>query len=99
MIKENTVCIRIHLYKTDDVKKLHKEIHPEIYKNYAWIPQTLGDQIWLWYEFNTENEADAYKKWIIDSGIKSFSTYDNTDHYVRDMFMDVSQKDLDYWIR
>lgn len=56
---------------------------PKKYKNKAWIPQTMGDQIWVLYEFYTIEDRlewestlpERIKNWLDRKLIKSALIY------------------------
>ncbi len=88
---ESTATLRFNLYELGDIKMspqdVLKEIRPTNHINYAWIPQTLGDQIWVWYEFNTSEEKEEF---LENLPIK----YKDIEGFIATCF---TQKDLDYW--
>lgn len=87
----NTATLRLHLWELDDIgetpQSCMKEIMPKEYVDYKWIPQTLGDQVWLWIEFSSVVEKKNFLNTLPRkySGIKGFIATNFT------------QKDLDYW--
>jgi len=61
------VIFRISLYKKDSPSELFRDIKLDYHIRSIWIPQTLGDQVWMGFEF--KNELDKYKY------IKQIETY------------------------
>ena len=43
-------CNKFYNKSPSEILKLYL---PTKYKNHAWIPQTIGEQIWIVYEFET----------------------------------------------
>ena len=90
---EFTAMLRLHLWELDDIKmtpqKVYKEIYPDNCIKYVWIPQTLGDQVWLWFEFRTIEEK---KNFLENLPIK----YKNIKGFIATNFI---QEDLDYWTK
>lgn len=84
--------LNIDLYVCDDASKLEEKIRPKNCIARKWIAQTLGDQIWVWYEFNTVEEKDEYLEWLKDSNIvcldpwnsigKSQKVYKRASHFI-----------------
>ncbi len=58
MILQNTVCFTI--YVKDNPSLFYKRISTKKYIKKMWIPQTSGDQVWIWLEFKNENEKEVY---------------------------------------
>jgi len=88
---ECTATLRFHLWELDDInmtpRKVHKEIHPDNCIKYVWIPQTMGDQVWVWYEFETIKEKEVFLKNLP-------AKYRNIEGLIATNF---TQEDLDYW--
>ena len=72
---ENTVCFRCNLYECPDSHKFWDAIKPTNCINHIWIQQTIGDQIWMWFEFATDKDKEAYLKSIQDLTVTG--TYDD----------------------
>lgn len=76
---ENISALRVKLY---DLKEKPSTIlvpyEPKKYVNHAWIPQTMGDQIWVLWEFSTKEERQEWEstlpenisKWLDRTVIK-----------------------------
>ncbi len=67
MILENTVTFILHLQTcVQDFEiipcELENIIRPKEIKRSAWIPSTLDECVWLWYEFNNIEEKENYLK-------------------------------------
>jgi len=63
---ETISALRISLYDCVDVSEtpagILKPYIPNKYKNRAWIPQTMGDQIWVLFEFEDAIQRDTWEK-------------------------------------
>jgi len=57
---ENTVCFRCDLYKCPDSHKFYNAVKPNNCINSSWISQTIGDQIWMWFEFANIDDKREY---------------------------------------
>lgn len=88
---ENTATLRLHLWSLQDigssVQDCALEIQPDNFTDRAWIPQTLGDQVWLWYEFATPDIRDAFLASLPEK-------YKAIDGFIATNF---TQADLDRW--
>ncbi len=67
MILENTVTFSFGLQTFEqDLRMIPYEleniIRPKEIKRRAWIPQTLGDCVWIWYEFYNPQQKEIYLK-------------------------------------
>jgi len=82
MILENTVTFRIDVFERP-VQEEFELIKPKKYKEYQFVPQTLGDQVWLWFEFDTKEEKEIYVATLPEKFKKFLSVF--------------KQSDLDYW--
>lgn len=60
MKKELTVGFRVSLYEVMNPRELWSKLKPEKCKDSVWVPQTLGDQIWMWFEFENLEEKNEY---------------------------------------
>lgn len=60
----NTVsAIRINLYDCVKAPRDYiREVAPSNAVRSAWVPQTMGEQIWLLYEFRTQEDREAWEK-------------------------------------
>lgn len=67
-------------------QQLYQDLRPDNCLASIWIPQTLGDQIWLWFEFANKEDKKAYIKWVKSSNITSKNTNGKI-VYAKDMFM------------
>lgn len=55
-------ALRIDLYAcTGRPSTILRPYEPKEFKNHAWIPQTIGDQIWVLYEFETTEQRVAWE--------------------------------------
>jgi len=63
MEHETISALRVDLYDCDDKppRDYIRPIAPLNAINHAWIPQTIGDQIWVLWEFNTKDEREAFE--------------------------------------
>lgn len=61
-------CLRVDLYDCGDraPRDILSPIYPDNLKRRAWIPQTLGDQIWVLYDFNSVEERVAWEEKLPD---------------------------------
>lgn len=89
---EFTATLCFNLYELDDIKttpqKVYREICPNNYINRAWIPQTMGDQVWVWFEFNTIKEKEEFLNNLP-------AKYKNIKGFIATNF---TQADLNYWV-
>lgn len=87
----NTAMLRLHVWELQDigssVQECALEIQPDNFIGRAWIPQTLGDQVWLWFEFATPELRDAF---LASLPVK----YTAIDGFIATNF---TQADLDHW--
>ena len=52
---EKISFLRFHLQDWDKPPRdVIKPYWPDSFNQYAWIPQTMGDQVWVMYEFFSE---------------------------------------------
>lgn len=62
----NTITFTIYPQYCDEIldkilpQDLAFKIQPKSFKQRIWLPQSMGDCIWLWYEFETEEEKKNY---------------------------------------
>lgn len=59
MRKENVVGFRVSLY-TDSPREVHQIVEPKNSIKRVWIPQTLADQVWIWFEFENFAHKEEY---------------------------------------
>jgi len=66
MTKESVSALRVDMY--DCIKEtpaiILKPFTPENSINKAWIPQTMGDQIWVLYEFKTKKDREEWENML-----------------------------------
>ena len=62
MKKENIVGFRISLWDVTNSHKIWEILKPYNCINSIWIPQTIGDQIWMWFEFKNILDKNEYIK-------------------------------------
>lgn len=89
MIRQNTVCFRIWVsYGNISPAKFYKETKPKpkTYVQTMAIPQTAGDQVWIWTEFRNIFDKAIYVCGLTEDQKKNIAT-------------DFTQKDLDYWCK
>ena len=60
MKKENTIGFRVSLYDCTNPQEFWEKIKPDNCIASIWIPQTIGDQIWMWFEFINKTERDNF---------------------------------------
>lgn len=94
--KENLIAYRVSLHKCNDPQKLYNDIIPlgcGVSERF-WIPQTMADQIWMW--FFTDEESRAIELDLVEREGKKCG-----DVYLKDMFMHdgVTQEDIDRWCK
>lgn len=59
---ENFAAMRISVYEDPaPIKKLELGHRPADLVNFSWIPQTLGDQIWVVYEFASKDARESWE--------------------------------------
>jgi len=70
----NITAMRVSLYDCDEAPALVlNQYRPVNLIRKAWVPQTMGDQIWVLYEFETKTDRETWensvpeliKKWIV----------------------------------
>jgi len=49
-------ALRLSLYDFSSPGKVMKGFEPKAATKTAWIPQTIADQVWAMYEFETEGD-------------------------------------------
>lgn len=59
-IMKNVVRIQISTMGDKHPSKIVDEIRPNKFIREAWIAQTIADQVWVYYQFDTEDEAKSY---------------------------------------
>jgi hypothetical protein len=82
-----TVCFRVTLPYGNEHPTPHQvadRLREKHWKRCQWIPQTMGDQVWLWYEFASVAEKEFFMA-ALEEDLLSLVTYDFT------------QEDLNYW--
>lgn len=64
----HVTALRISLYDCIDKppRDYINPIKPDNAINFAWIPQTMGDQVWCLWEFATEQEKQDFEKSLPD---------------------------------
>jgi hypothetical protein len=82
MILKNTVTFRIDVCERPTEEEF-KKIWPLKFKKYQFVPQTVGDQIWMWFEFESKEARDTYVA-LLPEKFKGFIS-------------EFKQSDLDYW--
>ena len=68
--KETVSALRVDLYDLVDDKHpadVLNEFRPTDLVQEAWIPQTLGDQIWIAYQFRSVEERLAWEAQLNES--------------------------------
>ena len=99
MKKENMVGFRVSLYECDNPQKLWRVIKPKNCINSKWIPQTLYEKIWMWFEFANAEDKQNYIEWIRNCDVYcSNSLHGNEKYYPKNMFMCLSQEKIDHWV-
>ena len=61
---DQIAALRVDLYGWIDKKLPRDYLRPVVPKNAvrsAWIPQTMGDQIWVLYDFNSVSDRIAWE--------------------------------------
>lgn len=62
-MNENISALRVDLYCCEEQPaKILQPFIPNNYKYRSWIPQTMGDQIWVMYEFHNELDRLEWEK-------------------------------------
>ena len=66
-VSDNISALRIDLYDfTERPAEVIKPYWPIHVARYAWIPQTLGDQVWVMFDFNTEEKRKEWEESLPD---------------------------------
>ena len=95
MILENTATLRLDVWGLGEIKETPPScaiiIQPIAtaaeFVRRSWIPQSLGDQVWLWFEFESPEAKDKFIEMIPDK-------FKNLSGFVATNF---TQSDLDHW--
>jgi hypothetical protein len=66
MSYESISCLRINIFDEIIPDNLSpwvfiRPYYPTTYINYAWIPQTIGYQIWILFEFKTKEDREIWE--------------------------------------
>jgi len=62
MVNEKITALRVELLECEEKPSYILSRHKPVgCTNYAWIPQTMGDQIWVLFEFVSESERIAWE--------------------------------------
>jgi hypothetical protein len=93
MKKELMVGFRLDMYEVSNPQLLAKKLRPENCKRSIWIPQTMGDQIWLWFEFETQEEKEKYISQLRTIG--NFKPKKNFMHEEKWL----TQAEIDHWTK
>jgi hypothetical protein len=87
--KNKTICIKFWLdYDREESPQVFYSSFITKYKptRRQWLPQTLGDQIWMWFEFDSVKTKKAVLLQLDDKA--------------KSMLQDnITQYDLNYWSR
>lgn len=91
----------------DNPQALAKELHTKDVMKSAWIPQTMGDQIWFWLEFKDQDTKNNYLNWLNNDCTLHSRDIDKKKTYPRDMLMHKkyvtnelwTQEEVDHWTR
>lgn len=95
---ENIVMFRLDMFQCDP-QEISKKLLPKNIISYAWIPQTMGDQVWFWLEFKNELDKNEYLQWLETANIQgSSSQWDSINTNAKDMLMHIDQNEMDHWI-
>ncbi len=62
---DNVSALRIELGR-EPPGQLVKAEWPKKFTRRAWVPQTMGDQVWCFFEFETKEERKAWEKGLSD---------------------------------
>lgn len=60
---ENTITFTLYP-QYDDMKTIPSKLTPKNYKQRVWLPQSIGDCVWLWIEFETYEEKEIHIKYL-----------------------------------
>lgn len=59
----NTFAYSIDIYGLfEHPSTIEKALRPDKLVDYKWIPQTIADQVWVFYEFATTKEKNTYAR-------------------------------------
>jgi len=101
MIAENMVMFKVSVFNCENPQQLWKEILPTNCIESKWIPQTMGDQVWMWFEFRNQLDKEEYIDWVNASHISCQSAWSidiETTTYLKDMLFDFSQEQINQWV-
>jgi len=93
---ENTVFLNVNMRHYEDPNNLRRIIKPTNLLNFQWVPQTMGECVWMFFEFKNEIDKNEFLKYI--STVSFNSAFDGKLKYVDELlgtFLD--QELLDYW--
>lgn len=97
MKRENTVMFNVSAYRCVNPQKLWQDIKPNNCIKAMWIPQTIADQIWMWFEFKNEDDKNKYIEWINNCDIYCDVSWVLPDGVTKDYPKNMFVKNSDYW--
>lgn len=84
------VAFRIDIFKFNPSKTLEL-LRPDNLKNSKFIPQTLGDQVWIWFEFHTTEEKELYIDWVKENHRELSDCFMHDEEFM-------TQEEIDHWV-
>ena len=107
MNKETLVAFRVSLYDVGSPQQFYKDITPDYCIDKKWIPQTMGEQIWMWFNFADTEDKQKYIDWINACDLKYPKMWVGkdgiTEVYPKNMFMHddefMTQGEINNWTK
>lgn len=108
MKKENMIGFRVSLYYCNDWHEFWKDIKPTNCISSAWIAQTIGDQIWMWFEFANKEDKKQFLKELKAKKMKVLGprwpndkedTYHDPIKWLMHKEKWLTQKEIDHWTK
>ena len=106
MKKENIVGFRVSLYECNNPQQFYKNVRPDNCIDELWLAQTIGDQIWIWFEFANKKDKKEYIKQLKAKKMKVLAPkwpsqekdkyYDPIDWFMHDEKW-LNQESIDRW--
>lgn len=88
---KNMVAFNVDICDHISPQEFDKRYRPTKLKRRSWIPQTMGDCVWIWYEFESPEEARLYKKCLTEEARLRISKF--IDQAILDRFKDCESCD------
>lgn len=61
-MRDTISALRVHLFDCETSPgEAIKKVMPQKYERRAWIPQTMGDQVWVLFDFETQGAREEWE--------------------------------------